>query len=366
MKFNRAGYCWLLLVAAFAAAASGAQAAAYRAIPHVTGIDAPWSMVWLPDGDMLVTEKSGEIHRARGRNLIGRVKGVPKVHNNGQGGLMEIALHPDFERNRVLYLTYSSPEGGGGSNTALMRAELRDGALAAQEVLYKAGPNTRRGQHYGSRIEFDKAGNLYFSIGDRRARGVNPQDLGRDGGKIYRLRDDGNIPADNPFVGREGAIEAVYSWGHRNPQGMARHPGTGRIWVHEHGPRGGDELNVLKAGANYGWPILSYGINYSGTKFAEGTSRPGFEDPAWYWVPSIAPSGMAFVTSDKYPDWQGGLLVGSLKFNYLVYCEIDGDTVKTATPVMERIGRVRDVRQAPDGFIYVAAEGLGIKRIEPR
>lgn len=355
--------CWFVIFAGLAATA----AADYRAVPHVTGIDAPWSMVWLPGGDMLVTEKSGEIHRVRGRNLIGMIKGVPRVHNNGQGGLMEIALHPRFARNNVIYLTYSSSEGeGSGSNTALMRAELRDGTLLNKNVIYKGTPNTRRGQHYGSRIAFDDNGHLYFSIGDRGARDKNPQDLSRDGGKVYRLHDDGRVPGDNPFVKQDGAIAAVYSYGHRNPQGMARDPKTGFIWTHEHGPRGGDELNVIRAGTNYGWPILSYGINYSGSEFAEGTSRPGYADPAWYWVPSIAPSGMTFVTSDKYPDWQGGLLVGSLKFNYLVYCVIDGDEVKSATPVMEKIGRVRDVRQAPDGFIYVATEGGGIKRIEPR
>ncbi len=348
-------------------ACSGNVAAAYRAVPVVTSIDAPWSMAWLPGGDMLVTEKSGVIHRVRAGKLVGKLNGVPRVHDNGQGGLMEIALHPDFASNNIIYLTYASREGeGSGSNTALMRAELRDGTLLDRKVLYKGTPNPRRGQHYGSRIVFDDKGFLYFTIGDRGARGQNPQDLARDGGKVYRLHEDGRVPADNPFAGRDAAIGAVYSYGHRNPQGMARDPNTGLLWAHEHGPRGGDELNVIKRGLNYGWPILSYGVNYSGTKFAEGTSRPGYEDPAWYWVPSIAPSGMTFVTGETYPDWEGGLLVGSLKFNYLVICEIDGATVKSATPVMQKIGRVRDVRQAPDGFIYVATEGGGIKRIEPR
>ena len=256
------------------------------------------------------------------------------------------------------------------STTAVARGRLEGMALMDVEDIFVA--DSRGRGHYGSRLAFDSDGYLFITVGDRQA---NPngdqenhpaQDRSNHHGTVNRVHDDGSIPEDNPFVEDDAVEPSIWSYGHRNPQGMARHPGTGRIWVHEHGPRGGDELNLLKAGANYGWPILSYGINYSGTKFAEGTSRPGFEDPAWYWVPSIAPSGMAFVTSDKYPDWQGGLLVGSLKFNYLVYCEIDGDTVKTATPVMERIGRVRDVRQAPDGFIYVAAEGLGIKRIEPR
>jgi glucose/arabinose dehydrogenase len=246
-----------------------------------------------------------------------------------------------------------------------MRAKLDGNRLTDQQVLYKGSPNTRRGQHYGGRIEFDKDGYLFFSIGERGAQNENPQDKNRDGGKIYRLTDDGKVPADNPFVGQNNAIAPMYSLGHRNPQGMALNPSTGKIWVHEHGPQGGDEVNIIKPGANYGWPILSYGINYNGSKFAEGTEREGYESPIHYWVPSIAPSGMTFVTSDKYPDWNGDLLVGSLKFRYLVLCEVEGDTIKEAKVMFKDIGRVRTVRQGPDGYIYVATEGNGIVRILP-
>lgn len=231
--------------------------------------------------------------------------------------------------------------------------------------MYKAVPNSTRAHHFGSRLEFDRNGYLFFTIGDRGNRDVNPQDITRDGGKVYRIHDDGSIPSDNPFVGEPGAKPAVYSYGHRNPQGMAMNPATGEIWAHEHGPRGGDELNIIKPGANYGWPILSYGINYNGTEFAEGTEREGMESPVTYWVPSIAPSGMTFVTSSYYPKWNGHLLVGSLKFSQLWLLELDDDRVVARTEVLNGIGRVRSVKQGPDGYIYVGVEREGIKRIVP-
>lgn len=333
--------------------------------------DVPWGMVWLPNGDMLVSERKGEIFRVRDGKKLGMIEGVPAVRASGQGGLMDLELHPEYAHNGWLYMSFSSTEGEGeGSNTAVMRARLDGDRLVDHETLYKAEPNTKRGQHFGSRLEFDEDGYLYFSVGDRGGRDQNPQDVTRDGGKVYRLHDDGTVPADNPLVGSADAKTAVYSWGHRNPQGMVRNPVTEKIWVHEHGPRGGDEVNIIKAGANYGWPILSYGINYGGTEFAEGTEREGFESPIKYWVPSIAPSGMTFVTSDKYPDWQGHLLVGSLKFGYLVLCRVADPTASDseivgAEIVLEGIGRVRNVRQGPDGYLYVASDGVGIRRIEP-
>lgn len=332
----------------------------------VEGVAVPWGMTWLPNGDMLITDRSGKLYRHH-QDKLSEIKGVPDIHANGQGGLLDIELHPDYPNNGWIYFSYASQEGeGSGSNTAIVRAKLNGNRLTSTQVLYKGSPNSRRGQHYGSRIEFDDKGFLFFSIGDRGARDENPQDISKDGGKIYRLHDDGKIPADNPFVGENNAREAIYSLGHRNPQGMAKNPQSGDIWVHEHGPRGGDEINIVKAGKNYGWPILSYGINYIGTKFAEGTEREGYESPAWYWVPSIAPSGMTFVTSNLYPEFKNKLLVGSLKFSYLVLCDIDGNTVKTADPIFEGIGRVRNVRQGPDGFIYVATEGQGIKKLVPK
>lgn len=330
-------------------------------------ITIPWGMVWLANGDMLVSDRSGSLHRVTDGKAGPAIEGVPEVHVNGQGGLLDLELHPNYQDNGWIYLTYSEPEGliRKSSHTTLMRAKLDGNKLIEKEILYQAGPRTSRGQHYGGRIEFDDKGFVYFSIGERGNRDVNPQDITRDGGKIYRLNDDGSIPADNPFINQTGAKKAIYSYGHRNPEGMSKNPSDGSIWVHEHGPQGGDEVNIIKPGANYGWPILSYGINYSGSKFAEGTEREGFESPAWYWVPSIAPSGMTFVTSDKYPEWQGHLLVGSLKFSYLVLCHVEGNTISTQDTLFQGIGRVRTVKQGPDGFLYVSTEGQGIKRIVP-
>lgn len=333
----------------------------------VTGIPVPWGMVWLPNGDMLITNRSGELYRFSNSSLSEPIAGLPEINAFSQGGLMDLELHPDYEDNGWIYISYSSPEGDGrGANTAIMRARIEGNSLVDREVLYKAEPNSRRGQHFGGRIEFDKEGYLYFSVGDRGNRDVNPQDITRDNGKIYRLHDDGTVPDDNPFVDNPDAVKAIYSYGHRNPQGMAMHPETGQIWTHEHGPRGGDEINIIEKGNNYGWPVISYGINYNGTEFAEDTHREGMEQPAWYWDPSIAPSGMDFVTSDKYPEWKGHLLVGSLKFNYVVICYLDGNTVTREEILFDGIGRVRNIRQAPDGFLYVATEGNGIVRIVPK
>ncbi len=326
----------------------------------------PWSMAWLPNGDMLVAERGGSLLRVRDGELISKIEGVPEVFARGQGGLLDVVLHPDYEENGWIYISYSSPEGEEqGANTSIIRAKLTGNALTDKEIIYEATPNTTRGVHYGSRIAFDSDNYLYFSIGDRGKRDVYPQDLTADAGKIYRLHDDGSIPADNPFVNQEGAVAAIFSYGHRNPQGMAIHPETGAIWAHEHGPQGGDELNLVEAGKNYGWPVISYGINYNGTSFTDLTEKEGMEQPKTYWIPSIAPSGLTFVTSDKYPEWQGKALVGSLKFGYLVLVSFDGDEVTKREIVLDGIGRTRDVRQGPDGYIYVAVDGDGIYRINP-
>jgi glucose/arabinose dehydrogenase len=331
-------------------------------------IAVPWGMAWLPDGAMLITNRDGELYLFNSETLSEPLSGVPEVWAQGQGGLMDIALHPDYDQNGWIYITYSSPEGGEGTNTALMRFKLNQdqSGFTDQEVLYKAEPNTEKGQHFGSRIAFDREGYLYFSIGERGNRDVNPQDITRDGGKIYRINPDGSIPEDNPFVDDEDAKAAIFTYGNRNPQGMDIHPETGDIWTHEHGPRGGDEVNRVEAGLNYGWPIISYGINYSGTEFAEDTARAGMEQPEWYWDPSIAPSGMAFVTGDNYPGWEGDLLSGSLKFDYIVRCKMDGNTITGEEIVFEDIGRVRSIEMGPDGYIYVGTEGNGIVRAVPK
>ena len=329
----------------------------------VSDLTIPWGFVFLPDGSMLINEKEGKmLHYKEGNKT--EVQGLPKISNRGQGGLLDIALHPNYEENGWLYITYASPEGeGNGGNTALMRAKFENNSLTNKELLYKATPNTTKGQHFGSRIVFDNSGYLYFTIGDRGDRDVNPQDITRDGGKVYRLNDDGTIPGDNPFLSKPNAKKAIYSYGHRNPQGMVLHPETGEVWTHEHGPQGGDEINIVKKGANYGWPVISYGINYDGTTLTSITEKEGMEQPLHYWDPSIAPSGMAFITSDIYPEWKGDLLVGSLKFNYMDKVVLkDGKVVKEER-FLDGLGRVRTINQGPDGYIYVGIENLGIVKL---
>ncbi len=332
----------------------------------IDGLEIPWGMAFLPDGAILITEKSGELIRFKD-GIRTKISNVPQVYQRGQGGLLDIVPHPDYSNNGWLYITYASSEGEEkGGHTALMRAKLKGNELVDNELLYKGSPNTTKGQHFGSRIVFGDDGYLYFSIGERGARDENPQDITRDGGKIYRINDDGSIPQDNPFVGTEGAKTAIYSYGHRNPQGLAKHPETGAIWDNEHGPRGGDEINIIEKGANYGWPVITYGINYSGTPITDKTEMEGMEQPIHYWVPSIAPSGMAFITSDKYEGYQGSLLVGSLAFQYLERLVLDGNKVVKREKLMGGLGRVRDVRQGPDGLIYVAIEGKGVYKLIPK
>jgi len=329
----------------------------------VSELNIPWGFTFLPDESILITEKSGElIHFKNGQKT--NISGLPDIYVRGKGGLMDIALHPDYTNNGWIYLSYASSKGeGDGGNTAIARAKLKNNSLTDLEVLYKAEPNSRRGQHFGSRIVFDKNGYLFFTIGDRGDRDANPQDLTRDCGKVYRLNDDGSIPKDNPFVEIPNAKKAIYSYGHRNPQGMELHPKTKKIWTHEHGPKGGDEINIIEEGKNYGWPVISYGVNYIGTKFTDLTKKEGMEQPIHYWVPSIAPSGMAFINSDKYGDWDGNLLIGSLKFNYLDMCTLKNGKVIKEQRLLNDIGRVRSIEQGPDGYIYVGVENLGIVKL---
>nr|WP_299069519.1 PQQ-dependent sugar dehydrogenase [uncultured Allomuricauda sp.] len=332
----------------------------------VDGIQNPWGMAFLPNGGILITEKAGEVLLYKNGRTT-KILNVPEVYVRGQGGLLDIELHPNYSENGWVYLSYSSSSGSGkGGNTTIMRAKLDNNSLVEKQVLYKATPNTTKGQHFGSRLEFDNQGYLYFSVGDRGNRDVNPQNIAKDGGKIYRIHDDGTIPKDNPFVNDTKAKTAIYSYGHRNPQGLAMHPETGQLWEHEHGPRGGDEINTIEKGRNYGWPVITYGINYSGTKITSETSKSGMEQPVHQWTPSIAPSGMTFVTSDKYPNWKGNLLVGSLAFQYLERLVLENNKVVYREKLLNGMGRVRNVRQAPDGYIYVGIEGKGIFRLEPK
>lgn len=333
----------------------------------VDGIRKGWGIEFLPNGDMLVTENDGSLFHIRDGEIIAEIsEGIPSdLDVNGQGGFLDIEQHPDYEENGWLYFSYSSNSGeDSGSNTKVARAKLEGNALTSWEEIYKGTPNSGRGAHYGSRIVFDNDGYLFFSIGDRGNRDVNPQDINRDGGKIYRLNADGSVPSDNPFVGKDG-IDAMYSYGHRNPQGMAVHPGTNVVWEHEHGPRGGDEVNIIRPGDNYGWPVISYGINYSGTSFTDKTAMDGMEQPVIYWEPSIAPSGMEFITSDKYPGWEGDLLVGSLKFAYISLLDVEDDKIVGQQKLVEGTGRIRAIEQGPDGYIYFTAEGDGVYRLVP-
>ncbi|MGB2086607.1 MAG: PQQ-dependent sugar dehydrogenase [Flavobacteriaceae bacterium] len=331
----------------------------------VAGLDIPWGLTFFSPTDFLVTEKSGILYRiTQGEKTA--ISGLPPVYVRGQGGLLDVALSPDYDTTGRIYFTTSSPIGEGkGGHTALYSAKLEGNTLTDTLRLYKGDYNTKKGQHWGSRIEFDQTGHLYFSIGDRGNREVNPQDITRDGGKIYRLNLDGSIPQDNPFVGDENKRQAIFSYGHRNPQGMAVHPETGAIWVHEHGPRGGDEINIIESGKNYGWPVITYGINYSGTSITDITEKEDMEQPFYYWLPSIAPSGMAFSTSGVYPNWKGNLFVGSLKFNYLERLVIKNNRVVKREKILDSIGRVRNVEEGPDGYLYLGVEGKGIVKIVP-
>ncbi|NBC64837.1 MAG: PQQ-dependent sugar dehydrogenase [Bacteroidetes bacterium] len=334
----------------------------------IEGVDVVWGMAFLPDGNMIFTERDGDMHIAKNGELVeDPIGGVPEVWAEGQGGLLDVEPHPQYDENGWLYFSYSKP-GDGGANTAIVRARYDEEthSLVDLEELYLATPFTDRGQHFGSRIKFDNQGYMFFSIGDRGNRDVNPQDINRDGGKIYRLHDDGTIPEDNPFVGSEG-LDAAYTYGVRNPQGMDLHPETGIIWTNEHGPRGGDEINIHKEGGiNFGWPEISYGINYNGTSFTDDTARAGMEQPIWYWDPSIAPSGMAFVKSDNYPGWKGDILNGALAFQLISRIVVDGEEFVKEERILEGIGRIRDVEQAPDGYIYFSNESSGtISRILP-
>jgi len=357
-----------LVAAATVSFASYAADTDYQYETVISGIAIPWGMVQLPDSNFLVTDRDGTLYFADVENKQNhRIQGLPEITARGQGGLLDIELHPLYSKNGWLYISYASPEGkGSGDNTTIMRAKLKERQLVEKQVVYKASPNSDRKHHYGGRLEFDRQGFLYFSIGDRGDRDTNPQNISLDGGKVYRIHDDGRIPADNPFVKTADAKTAIYSYGHRNPQGMEMNPATGEIWTHEHGPKGGDEINIVAKGKNFGWPVISYGVNYSGSRFTDLTEKSGMEQPIKYWVPSIAPSGMTFVTSDKYPELQGQLLVGSLKFGNVELCKLDGNKVLGCDVLFEGLSRVRNVKQMADGYIYIATEADKIVRVIPK
>ncbi|WP_199120176.1 PQQ-dependent sugar dehydrogenase [Pedobacter sp. ASV28] len=339
----------------------------------VTGLNMPWAMAFLPDGRVLVTERGGKLRLVKGGQLDPQeITGIPKVYYRGQGGLLDVVLHPNYKENGWIYMSYSSPKKDGetgddnGANTALMRAKLEGHTLTNIEHLYKASPNVKAGVHFGGRILFDKKGYVFLSLGERGQK-ENAQNLGKAQGKIVRLHEDGRIPTDNPFVKTKDALPEIWSYGHRNPQGLVMHPTTGVIWEHEHGPQGGDELNVIEKGKNYGWPLITYGIDYDNSIISDKTEAPGMEQPVIHWTPSIAPCGMTFVDSPKFKDWNGDLLVGSLKFMNLEHLTVKGNKVVKKEVIFDKIGRVRDIKQGPDGNIYVVVESTGsIVKISPK
>ena len=349
----------------------------YRIVTVADGLVNPWSMAFLPNGDILVTERPGRLRIIRDGELLATpVPGVPEVYATGQGGLLDVVLHPDFGTSKLIYMSYSKPYADeDGATTAIMRARFENDELHDVEELFVA--NSRGRGHYGSRIAFDREGFLFFSVGERQvpSRGdleAHPaQDPTNHHGTINRLNDDGSIPEDNPFIGEDGIEQSIYSYGHRNPQGLAIHPQTGDIWSTEHGPQGGDELNRILPGLNYGWPVVGYGVNYgSGTTIHEGTTREEMESPTHFWIPSIATSGLMIYAGDRFPAWKGNIFAGGLAGERLVRLTMDGRVVTNEETLLQGIGRIRDVREGPDGFIYVAIDGRGgdptsIVRLEP-
>ena len=343
------------------------EQAAFRVVPVATGLEHPWGMAFLPNEDILITERAGRLRILRAGALDPEpIQGVPEVYASGQGGLLDVALDPDFAANRVIYLSYAA-EGDGGNSTRVARATLGDGRVEDLEVIFTAQPLVRSSKHFGSRLAFDRQGYLFITVGER-GQGDRAQDLGDQNGSVIRLHPDGSVPEDNPFVGVAGVRPEIFSYGHRNAQGLAIHPETGVPWLHEHGARGGDEVNVVRPGVNYGWPVITHGIDYSGAPIGEGTHKEGMAQPIHYWVPSIAPSGMAFYDGDAFPEWRGDLFVGALRSELLARLELDGERVVGEERLLEgALGRIRDVEVGPDGLLYLLTDESagGLYRLEP-
>jgi aldose sugar dehydrogenase len=331
---------------------------AFRLENVTTAVRAPWGLAFLPNGRILVTEKQGRLRVVDRGTVSEPVRGVPAVYSEGQAGLLDVALHPDYAKNGWIYLSYSDPGANGSAMTAVVRGHLRDGALVDQQQIFKADPALYRrgGVHFGSRFVFDGAGHVFFSIGERGQKD-DAQDVTRPNGKIHRVWDDGRVPDDNPFAGKAGAVRSIWSYGNRNPQGLVRHPVTGDLWEAEHGPRGGDEVNIIRPGRNYGWPVITYGMNYDGTPMTDRTAQDGMEQPVIHWTPSIAVSSIDFYMGDAFPRWKGNLLVGSLAAQELRRLEIDGTSVAKQELLFKDVGRIRDIVVGPDGFVYLAMHG---------
>ena len=342
---------------------------AFRISSLVTGLENPWSVAFLPDGRFLITERAGRLRLVSSDFKLDPkpIDGLPEVVSHGQGGLFDVVLHPQYAQNGWIYWAYNAP-GPGGWGTALARGKLQGQRMTDVQVLFSMQPKTRSGFHFGGRIVFDQAGFVYLTLGDRGDKD-RAQKLDDHAGSVIRLHDDGRVPDNNPFVKRAGALAEKWTLGNRNMQGAALHPQTGELWTHEHGPQGGDELNVMRSGLNYGWPVITYGVNYGlGTKIGEGQEKPGMVQALKVWVPSIAPSGMAFVSGSQFPQWQGSLLIGALRGQMLVRLTLDGEKVVSEERLFQgRPGRIRDVRMGPDGLVYLLTDDVqgALLRIEP-
>jgi glucose/arabinose dehydrogenase len=334
----------------------------YRVTTLVEALVQPWSVAFLPGGDILITERPGRLRILRqGKLLPQPVEGVPTVFHSSQGGLLEVAPHPNFASNRLLYISYSKPLADGKSTTALVRGRFENDRLSGVEQLFESISQGRG--HFGGKIAFDRKGYLFLTLGDRQVppegnlEAHPAQDLSNHHGKVVRLHEDGRVPADNPFVNRAGARPEIWTWGHRNVQGLAIHPETGDVWTNEHGPQGGDELNRLQPGRNYGWPVIGFGVNYrTGLAIHSGTHREGMEQPFHVWVPSIGISGLMIYTGDRFPEWRGNLFVGGMVGEQLARLTLQGQRVISEETLVPRMGRIRDVRQGLDGYIYLVTD----------
>lgn len=358
----------LALIGLAPASAPAAGQKAYRAVTVAQGFVHPWGMAFLPDGRMLVTERPGRLRIVTASGQISKpVSGLPEIAAIGQGGLLDVALHPDFKTNALIYFSFAEP-GPGGQGTAVARARLEGLSLLDVTIIFRQQPKLSGGFHFGSRLVFARDGTLYISMGDRGRMG-QAQNRRNHQGTIARVNDDGSIPGDNPFIDHPDALPEIYTYGNRNVQGMALNPWTGIVWAQEHGPKGGDEVNILKAGANYGWPVITYGIDYDGSIISDLTHKKNMEQPVLHWTPSIAPSGMAFYDGKRFPQWRGDLFVGALKDRHLRRIDLDGDKVVGQEILLEELGeRIRDVRAGPDGYLWVLTDARRGKliRIEPR
>jgi glucose/arabinose dehydrogenase len=341
----------------------------YQVTEIAKGLDHPWSMAFLPDGSMLVTERQGRLRLIKGGSLQPRpIGGVPAVHTGSQAGLFDIVLHPNFAQNNIVYLTYAAGTAA-ANGTQVARARYDGSTLQDLHVIFKAAPLKDTDNHYGGRMAFLPDGTFALTIGEGFEYREKAQDLTSDLGKIVRLNEDGSVPQDNPFIGQAGVRPEIYTWGHRNEQGLIFDAQSGLLYETEHGPRGGDELNIIVAHKNYGWPVITYGMDYSGAFVSPYTQRPGLEQPVIYWTPSIAPSGLAMYRGEKFPDWKGDLFVGALAFKHLRRVHLDerGNVVNQEELLNDLHWRIRDVRAAPDGYLYVCTDEPDgrVLRLEP-